>query len=166
MSVLLVLLIVPWLVFIFLFCLMFALVRAHSGYLHLFRALLSRSSSSFSRWLLEQAVLVLCFKVLITLNFADRWCKYWSVCMGFLYTDVSREPSGCCITIVSRKGMDPSVLASSVVKWMCGSTLLICSRKTLFLCSICDHKMSSTYLLQILGGCLAVLMALFSKSSI
>ena len=132
LPLLLAVLIVPWLVLSFLFCLMLALVRAHSGYLHHLRVSLRWSSSSFSRCLLEQTVLALCFKVLITLNLAARWWwlfhyKYWSVCVGFLYTDVNREPSSCGITIVSRKGMDPSVLASSVVKWMCGSTLLMCS---------------------------------------
>ena len=84
---------VPWLVLIFFFCLMLALDRAHSGYLYFLRALLRWSSSSFSRQLLEQTVLVLCFKVLITLNLADRWWwlfqfKYKSVCVGFLYNDV------------------------------------------------------------------------------
>ena len=116
---------------------MLSLLRTNSGYRHLFRALLRWSSSSFSRCWLEHTVLALCFKVLITLNLADRcwWlfhCKYWSVCVGFLYTDVSREPSDWVITIVSRKGMDPSVPASSVVKWMCGSILLMCSRKPCF----------------------------------
>ena len=41
--------------------------------------------------------------------------------------------SGCGKTIVSRKGRDPSGLASSVVNWMCGSMLLICSRNSSFL---------------------------------
>ena len=128
-------------------------VWAHSGYLHLFRAML-RWSSSVSRCWLEHTVLTLCFKVLITPNLADRWwwlfhCKYWSMCVGFLYTDVSRKPSGWGITIVSRKGMDPSVPACSVVKWMCGSTLLMCSRKPCFFVASMTTKVSSTYLFQI-----------------
>ena len=59
--------------------------------------------------------------------------------MGFLYTDVRRELSDCGITVVSRKGTDPSALASSVVNWMCGSILLMCSRNSSFPCRIYDH---------------------------
>ena len=81
-------------VFLFLFLLLsmvfiLALFKAHAGYLQLLRALLRWSSSSFSRWWLEQAVLALCLKVLMTLHLADRWwwlspCRYKSVCVGFL----------------------------------------------------------------------------------
>ena len=132
-------------------------IGSRKGPFWVLRLLLRWSSSSFSRWWLEQTVLALCFKVLITLNFADRWwwlfhCKYRFVCVGFLYTDVSREPSGCGITIVSRKGMDPSVLPSSVVKLICGSTLLMCSRKLCFFVASMTTKVSSIYLFQIHGG--------------
>ena len=137
-------LVVPWLLLLFFFCLMLALVRAHSGYLHLLRALLRWSSFSFSRWLLEQTVLAVCFKVLITLNVADRWWwlfqyKHRSVCVGFLCSDVSRELSGCDITIVSRKGMDPSVLASSckLDVWVYTIDVL---QETVHHCSIYDYK--------------------------
>ena len=41
--------------------------------------------------------------------------------MGVLYTDLMRKLKNCGITKVSRKGMDPSALTSSVVKWKCGS---------------------------------------------
>ena len=116
-------LLVPWLVLFLFFYLMLTLFRAHSGYLHLLSALLRCSSSSLSRCWLEQTVLALCLRVVIT---------------GFLYTDVRRELSGCGITIVSRKEIDPSVLASSVVNCMCWSMLLICSRN-LFPCRIYDH---------------------------
>ena len=111
-----------WFLFLFvlLLCLLvnFALFKAHGGYLHLLRALLRWSSSSFSSWLLEQTVLALCLKVLMTLNLAERWwwlshCSYKSVCVGFLYTDVNRELSGFGKTIVAREGRDLSGLASS-----------------------------------------------------
>ena len=72
--------------------------------------------------------------------------------MGFLYTNVNREPSGCGITIVSRKGMDPSVLVSSVVKWMYGATLLMCSRKPCSFSASMTTKVSSTNLFPTLGG--------------
>ena len=73
LPLLLVVLVVPWLVFVFFFCWMLTLDRAQSGYLHFFRALLRWSSSSCSRCWLGQTVLALCFKVLITLNLANRW---------------------------------------------------------------------------------------------
>ena len=81
-----------------------------------------------------------------------------SVCVGFLYTDVKRELSGCGITIVSKKGRDPSDLASSVVNWMCRSMLLKCSKNFSFLAESMPTKVSSTYLFHMLGGYSAELM--------
>ena len=66
---------------------------------------------------------------------------------------------------VSRKGRDPSVLASSVVNWMFGSRLLIRSKNSSFLDDSMTTKVSSTNIFHILGGCTAELMALVSKSS-
>ena len=127
-----------FLVLVFFLHLMLALFKAHVGYLQLFNALFRWYSSFFSSCLLEQTVLFLYFRVLITLYLEDRWwwlshCKYKSVCVGFLYTVVNRGLSGWGKTTVSRKGRDPSGLASSVVDWMCGSMLLICSRNFSFL---------------------------------
>ena len=105
-----------------------ALFKAHVGHLQLLMALLRWSSSSFSSWLLEQTVLVLCLKVLMTLNLADSWwwlshCRFKSVCVGFLYTDFKRDLSGCGNTIVSRKGKDHLVLHPlswiGCVGWCC-----------------------------------------------
>ena len=80
---------------------------------------------------------------------------YKPVCVSFLYTDVRRESSGCGITIVSRKEIDPSALASSVVNWMCGSMLLMCSRNSSFLTESMTTQVSFTYLFQILGRVLS-----------
>ena len=41
------------------------------------------------------------------------------MCVGFLYKVVMRELSGYGITKVSKAGMGPSALVSSVVNWMC-----------------------------------------------
>ena len=54
-------------------------------------------------------------RVWMTLNLAERWwwlshCKYWSVCVGFLYTVMDREPSASGLTIVSKKGMETILL--------------------------------------------------------
>ena len=75
--------------FLFWFLFICSLFKAHAGYLQLLRALLMWSSSSFSSWWLEQTVLALCLKVLMTLYLADRWwwmshCRYKSICVGFL----------------------------------------------------------------------------------
>ena len=89
-GLLLVLLYVVFLLFFLLsLVLILALFKAHTGYVQLLRALLRWSSSSFSRWWLEQTVLALCLRVLMTLYLADRWrwlshCRYKSVYVGFV----------------------------------------------------------------------------------
>ena len=88
------------------------------GYLHLFNAWKRCSSSCNTSWL-EQMVLALWYSVPTTL-YLDRivgWlshCKYKSVCVGFLYTDVWRLPSSLGVIRISWKGMDPSLLVSSL----------------------------------------------------
>ena len=93
----------------------------------------------------------------MTLNLAERWwwlshCRYWSVCVGFLYTVMDREPSTSGLTIVSKKGMEPSSLLSSTVNLIAGSTLFMCCRKPCLLASLWITKVSSKYLCQNLGG--------------
>ena len=46
--------------------------------------------------------------------------KYRSVCVGFLYTDVVRLPSSLGVMRMSRKGMDQSLLVSSLENLMLG----------------------------------------------
>ena len=76
-----------------------------------------------------------------------------------------KVPSASGVMMVSRKGKEPSSLASSTVNWMEGSTVLMWSRNS-SLCEWCwITKAPSTYLFHILGGCSAVEMALFSKAS-
>ena len=80
-------------------------------------------------------------RVWITLSLAKRWwwlshCKCWSVCVGFLYTVMDREPSTSDLTILSKKGMEPSSLLSCTVNLMAGSTLLMCWRKPCLLASL------------------------------
>ena len=65
-------------------------------------------------------VCALCVKVLITLYLAAKlWFlshgRYRSVCVGFLYTPMVKVPSASGVMMVSRKGMEPSSLASSTV---------------------------------------------------
>ena len=47
---------------------------------------------------------------------------------GFLYTDVIRKPLSPRETRVSKKGMDPSLLGTSVVNWMWRFKELRCKR--------------------------------------
>ena len=49
-----------------------ALFKAHTGYLHFINVCLMLSSSSFNSLGLEQTVMALCVKVLMTLNLAAR----------------------------------------------------------------------------------------------
>ena len=133
------------------------LSKAYLGYLHLVRAFLRWSFSCWSNSGLLHTVEALWERVWITLNLAERWwwlshCKYWSVCVGFLYTDMDREPSASGLTIVSKKGMDPSSLLSSTANLMAGSTLLMCWRKPCLLASLWMTKVSSTYLCLNFGG--------------
>ena len=102
-------------------------------------------------------ILALWERVLMALNFAERWwwlshCRYWSVCVGFLYTVMDRLPSTSGLTMVSKKGMDPSSLLSSTVNLMAGSTQLMCWRKSCLVTSLWMTKVSSTNLYQNLGG--------------
>ena len=93
----------------------------------------------------------------MTLNLAERlcWlshCRNWSVCVGFLYTVMDRPSSTSGLTIVSKKGMDPSSLLSSTVNLIAGSTLLMSCRKSCLLTSLWMTKVSSPYLYQNLGS--------------
>ena len=85
------------------------------------------SSTSFG---VEQMVCALCDRVLITLYLAAiLWLlshgRYRSVCVGFLDTSIVKVQSASGLMVVSRKGMEPSSLASSTVNWMEGSTVLM-----------------------------------------
>ena len=133
------------------------LSKTHLGYLQLVRAFLRCSFSFWSNSGLLHTVEALWERVWMTLNLAERWwwlfhCKYWSVCVGFLYTVMDREPSTSGLTIVSKKGMEPSSLLSSTVNLIAGSTLFMCCRKPCLLASLWITKVSSTYLCQNLGG--------------
>ena len=142
---------------IYLLSLFSTLSKDHLGYLHLVRAFLRWSLSCWSSSGLLHTVEALWERVWITLNLAERswwlsYCKYWSVWVGFLYTVVDCVPSASGLTMVSKKGMDPSSLLSSNVNFMAGSTLLMCWRKPCLLTSLWITKVSSTYLHQNLGG--------------
>ena len=52
---------------------------------------------------------------------------------GFLLTPVLNVPSACGVMIVSKNGMEPSALDSSIVKWTEGSTELVCLKNP-YLC--------------------------------
>ena len=132
------------------------LVHGHLGYLHLVRAFLRWSFSCWSSSGLLHTVVALWERVWMTLNLAERWwwlshCKYWSVCVGFLYTMIDNVPSASGLTMVSKKGMDPSSLLSPTVNFTTGSTLFMCWRKPCLLTSLQMTKVSSTNLCQNLG---------------
>ena len=148
--------------------LFFTLSRAHLGYLHWVSAFLRWPISLQRSSGLLHTVLAQWMRVLIALNFAERWwlsfCRYWSVWVGFLYTIMNRLPSASSLTIVSKKEMAPSSLLFSTVNWMVRSTLVICHMKSCLLTSFWMTKVSSTYLCQSLGGG-GILRAFCSKYS-
>ena len=113
------------------FCLVFllefwlfilALSMAQMGYMHSSRAW-HRWSSSFCSCGSEHIVLALWYRVPATLYLVDMvwclfYCRYKSVWVGFLNTDVLRLPSSLGVTKMSRNGIDPSSLTSSQVNFM------------------------------------------------
>ena len=135
------------------------LSKAYFGYLHWVSAFLRCSISLQRSSGLLHTVLALWVRVLITLNFAERWwrlshCRYCSVWVGFLYTVIDSFPLASGLTVVSKKQMAPSSLLFSTVNWMVGSTLLMCCRNSCMLTSFWMTNVSSTYVSQSLGvGC-------------
>ena len=67
---------------------------------------------------------------------------------------------------MSKKGMEPSLLVSSLENMMFGSIDFMCSRKLLLLAFLMMVKVSSTYIFHRTGGVGEVLMAWTSRSSI
>ena len=120
-----------------------------AGYFYLVSACFICFSSSCNNSGLEQMVLALWCSEPTTLYFDDTvWllspCKYRSVCVGFQYTVVLRLPSSFGITKMSKKGMVPSSLDSSLVNYICSSMLLRWSRKLVFWDDLMIVKVSST----------------------
>ena len=86
------------------------LFKAHLGYLQLVSAFLGHSISFWKHSGLLQTVLALWEKLLMTLYLAARWwwlshCKYWSLCVGFLYTVIDSLQSVSGFTVVSKKAI-------------------------------------------------------------
>ena len=117
-----------WLLFRFVFLIGFwlfslTLLMAYVGYLHFLRAWHRWSSSFCNSCGSEHIVLALCYRVPATLYLEEMvwWlshCKYRSVWVGFLNTDVLRLPSSFGVIKMSRNGMDPSSLTSLQVNLM------------------------------------------------
>ena len=110
----------------------FTLFRAHIGYLFSSRTLCRWSSSFSNSWELEHTALALWCNVFTTPYFAAMvwWLshyRYQSVWVGFLYTVALKLPSGWGMTRVSRKGMDPSLLLSSMMNCILSSMEFMCS---------------------------------------
>ena len=126
------------------FCLMLALFKAHTGYLHLLSACLRWSSSSLGSWLLEQTVFALCLKVLITLNLADRWwwlshCKCKFVCVGLFVHRCKERIIRLWHHYCIQEGDGPicfTIFCCKFDVWVHLDVL----QKYFFLCRIYDHK--------------------------
>ena len=127
----------------------FALFIAQSGYPHLVSAWCKCFSSCCNSSGLEQMVLALWWRVPTT-PYLDVivWLlshfRYWSVWVGFLYTVVFKVPSSLGVMRMSRKGMEPSDLDSSLVNCMCWSIELRCCRNSSVLDDFRMVRVSST----------------------
>ena len=85
-------------------------------------------------------------------------CRYKSVWVVFLNTDVFRLPSSSGVTRMSRKGIDPSSLTASQVNFILGCMEFRCCRKLSLLFFLMIVNVSSTYLFHRVGGVEDVLM--------
>ena len=92
---------------------------AHDGYLQLVMTSLKICFSVLSSSGLDNTVLAICGKVLMTLYLASMWlwlshCKYWSTWVGFLYMLVISVQLCSGVTNVSKNGTDLSALVASL----------------------------------------------------
>ena len=100
-----------------------------------------------------------------------QWCGGYPtpdtnrVLAGFLYTFVLKLPSKHGVTKVSKRGMDPSSLLSSIVNWIFSSMELIWLMKLSFCVFLMITKVSSTNHLHRLEGVGDVLMPFSSNAS-
>ena len=123
-----------WFLWAGVFILIFTLLRAQAGYLHLVRTFFKWCSSCCNNSGLEHMVLAPWCRVPITLylELMAWWlshCMYKSVCVGFLKTDVVMLPSTPGVNNMSRNGMEPSSLGSSDVNCIFLSMELMWFRK-------------------------------------
>ena len=130
---------------------------AQIGYLHFWRAWHRWSSSFFCSCGSEHIVLALWYRVPATLYLEEMvWllshCRYKSVWVGFLNTDVLRLPSSLGVTKMSRNGIDPSFLTSSQVNLMFWWMELRCCRKLFLSSFFIMVNVSSTNLFHNVGG--------------
>ena len=137
--------------------LFFILFKAHLRYLHVVRAFNGWSYSSSSSFLVEQTSLALWNNVQMTLYLADMawWlshCRCQLVWVGFLYTVVSKLPSACGMTRVSRKAKEPLVLMFSMVNCIPSSMELICVKNSSLWADFMTTMVSSTNLFHRFGG--------------
>ena len=84
-------------------------------------------------------------RVLITLNLAGRlwWlshCRHWSVWVGFLYTVMDRPPFSSGFTVVSKKGMEPSLLVVLYCKFNGRVNTVNVLEEVLFIDFLVDDK--------------------------
>ena len=150
--------------------LIFILLRAHGGYMHLTRSMCRCSSSSCKTWGLEQMALALWCRVLGHCILMI-WCggcpnantSQWGVLAVYdcAETDIMHR-----VNRISKKGMEPTGLESSPVNCIHWSMELICSRKLHLYADLMTTKVSSTYLFHREGAWADVLRAFNSKSSI
>ena len=89
-----------------------------------------------------------------------------SLVLSIPYTEVWRLPSSIGVIKMSKKGMAPSGLVSSLINLIPGLMVFKCSRKLSLCCFWMIVNVSSTNLFQSTEGDGAIMMAWTSKSSL
>ena len=130
-------------------------LRAQFGNWHACSAVLMCCSSCYSLSCEDETTLALWANVLNTLCFAVMWwllsqCKYWSVWVGFLLTEVLKVLSCSMVTRVSKNGSEPCCVGSTV-NWISGSWLLMCCRRAWLCSALLMTKVLSTNLSHSVG---------------
>ena len=59
------------------------------------------------------------------LGWWDEKCRYWSVCVGFLYVDVDKDPSCWHVILTSINEIDASVSLSHVSRILLLTELIV-----------------------------------------
>ena len=146
-----------WLASLLLLCLCSnwccSLLRAQVGKRQACNASLKWSSSLANSVGVLETTLTLCARVLYILLLAViKWllsqCRYWSVCVGFLYAVVWMVLFSPGVTLVSRNWMEPSVPGCSTVNCMLGSREVVCWSGCVLCSALWMTRVSSTNLSQ------------------
>ena len=140
-----------------LFSMLSTLSKAHLGYLHWVSAFLRWSTSLWRSSGLLHTVWALWVRVLITLNFAERWwwlshCRYWSVWVDFSVHSHGQIPISLWVYNGVQEGDGTILLLGLLCKLDGRVNTVNAFRRSCLWSSFWMTNVSSTYLNQSLWG--------------